>query len=232
MNDKTKELSEFEDRAHVSFSDGALLQTAFTHRSYVNEARGSAGDHNERLEFLGDAVLELVTTDFLFREYPESPEGELTAFRAALVNATTLASVGERLNMSECLLLSKGESKDTGRARATILANAFEAVVGALYLDQGYDAARAFIAEHILTQAAGIVESGAWKDAKSAFQEVAQAKYGMTPRYDVVSAEGPDHDKHFVIALFIDDKEIARGEGSSKQVAEQKAAESALEKVT
>ena len=229
MNDKENDLKEFEAHAGVSFSDRELLQTAFTHRSYINESR-TGGEHNERLEFLGDAVLEIVVTDYLFRAYPKSPEGELTAFRAALVNSATLASAAEKLNMNECLLLSKGESRDSGgRARATILANAFEAVVGAIYLDQGYAAAATFIKENILSQAKEVVESGSWKDAKSAFQEVAQAEFGTTPRYDLVSAEGPDHDKHFVVALMIDEKEVARGEGKSKQEAEQSAAKRALQ---
>ena len=229
MIDKTHEFSEFESRAGVRFQDRALLQQAFTHRSFVNESR-HAGEHNERLEFLGDAVLEIVVTDFLYRTYPHAPEGELTAYRAALVNATTLADVAERLNMNACLLLSKGESKDMGRARQGLLANAFEAVVGALYLDQGYDTASAFIAREVLARANEIVESGAWKDAKSAFQEIAQAKYGATPRYELISAEGPDHDKHFIVALMLHEREMARGEGSSKQTAEQDAAEKALTK--
>jgi len=231
-SEKAKEFKVFEKRAGVTFSNTALLETAFTHRSYVNEARGALGEHNERLEFLGDAVLEIIVTDFLFRKYPQSPEGELTAFRAALVNATTLAGVAEGLHMNECLLLSKGESKDMGRARQGLLANAFEAVVGALYIDQGYEAARVFITEHLLSQTDDIVQSGSWKDAKSSFQEVAQAKYSMTPRYEVVSAEGPDHDKLFVVALYLNEKEVARGSGPSKQTAEQKAAESALQKNT
>lgn len=228
MNNSDSDFKAFEERAGVSFSDRELLRTAFTHRSYINESKGG-GEHNERLEFLGDAVLEIVVTDHLFHTYPKSPEGELTAFRAALVNSTTLANAAEALGMNEHLLLSKGESKDSGgRARATILANAFEAVVGAVYLDQGYDAAEKLIKEHILSQAEEVVESGAWKDPKSAFQEVAQAEFGTTPRYDVVSSTGPDHDKHFIVALMIGDKEVSRGEGKSKQEAEQAAAESAL----
>ena len=229
MSEKEKSMLEFEKRAGVTFSDRELLTTAFTHRSYINES-STGGEHNERLEFLGDAVLEIVVTDHLFRTYREAPEGELTAYRAALVNATTLSNVAEELGMNDCLLLSKGESKDTGRARQGLLANAFEAVVGALYLDQGYAAAETFIAKNILSRTENIIASGSWKDAKSAFQEVAQAKHGATPRYELVSAEGPDHDKHFIIAVFVEQKEIARGEGSSKQSAEQSAAEAALKK--
>lgn len=229
MIDKEQQMHEFETRAGVTFSDRALLTTAFTHRSYINES-SVGGEHNERLEFLGDAVLEIVVTDYLFRTYPDAPEGELTAYRAALVNATTLSDVAEALGMNDCLLLSKGEAKDTGRARQGLLANAFEAVVGALYLDQGYSAAQTFLQAVLLSRAPDIVESGAWKDGKSEFQEVAQATYGATPRYELVSAEGPDHDKHFVVAVLVHDTEIARGEGSSKQAAEQHAAEAALAK--
>ena len=232
MTEPQDNFKNFESAADVHFTNRSLLKTAFTHRSYVNEVRDGS-EHNERLEFLGDAVLEIVVTDHLFRAYPDAPEGQLTAYRSALVNATTLSNIAETLSINDCLFLSKGESKDTGgRARASIMANTFEAVVGALYLDQGYDAAATFIKAHVLSRAADIVESGAWKDAKSSFQEVAQAKYGVTPRYELVSAEGPDHDKHFVIALCVEEKEVARGEGKSKQEAEQDAAEQALKNST
>lgn len=224
-----KDFKKFEEQIKVIFKDRDLLATAFTHRSYVNESKASL-EHNERLEFLGDAVLELIVTDHLFRKYPNTPEGELTAYRAALVNTATLGNIAEEIHMNDFLLLSKGESKDTGRARASILANAFEAVIGAIYLDQGYDVAKTFITTFVLTRAEDIVESGSWKDAKSAFQEKAQAKYGVTPRYDVLRSEGPDHDKHFIVGVFIDDKQIGEGEGKSKQEAEQKAAEAALNK--
>jgi len=220
-------LCTLEERAGVSFTDRDLLKTAFTHRSYVNESH-HAREHNERLEFLGDAVLELAVTDFLFTEYPKTPEGVLTAYRAALVNTAMLGAIGEGLGMNECLLLSKGEAKDTGRARMTILANTLEAFIGALYLDQGYDVAKRFIRTHITARVHDVVETGAWKDAKSTFQELAQAKYGYTPRYEVVRAEGPDHDKHFVVALYVGDTTIAEGEGRSKQEAEQDAATRAL----
>lgn len=225
----------FEDKAGVAFRDAALLELAFTHRSYVNEMRASAKGggngkhrHNERLEFLGDAVLELIVTDHLFKEYPDSDEGDLTSYRAALVNAVILGEIAEKLGMNECMLLSRGEARDTGRARHTILANAFEAVVGALYLDQGYDAANAFVVRHVLSHAKEIIKSGAWRDSKSLFQEYAQARYGLTPKYDTVSAEGPDHDKHFVVAVSVGDVMLAEGEGKSKQEAEQDAAKKAL----
>lgn len=225
--DHDKALQKFEKRAAITFSDSKLLRMAFTHRSYVNESDQSA-EHNERLEFLGDAVLELVVTDHIFREYPETPEGVLTAYRAALVNTNMLGSVAETLGMNQCLLLSRGESKDTGRARTSILANTFEAVVGALYLDQGYTAAKAFITDNVISRIDEVVKTGAWKDAKSAFQELSQAKYGLTPRYDVVRSEGPDHDKRFVVAVYVGDVSVAEGEGSSKQEAEQSAAAHAL----
>ena len=193
------------------------------------ETHAGSREHNERLEFLGDAVLELSVTDFLFTAYPAHTEGDLTSFRAALVNAVILGDIAEELGMNECLLLSKGESKDTGRARATILANTFEAVVGALYIDQGYAAANDFILRTVVPRMAEVLEKGAWRDAKSAFQEFAQAKYGTTPKYVTVRAEGPDHDKHFVVAVSVGDTEIAEGEGKSKQEAEQMAAQKALE---
>lgn len=221
-------LAAFEARAGVSFLNRALIRTAFTHRSYLNEYRED-GEHNERLEFLGDAVLELAVTDFLFQAYPDLHEGQLTAYRAALVNASFLSSVADHLDMNECLRLSKGEAKDTGRARATILANTFEAVVGALYLDQGYASAEAFIRAHVTSRSAEVVASGAWRDPKSAFQELAQGKYGVTPRYDTVRSSGPDHDKRFVVSVSVEDVVVAEGEGGSKQEAETNAATAALE---
>ena len=221
-------LDVFQKGASISFKNRELLDQAFTHRSYLNEAHAGAREHNERLEFLGDAVLELTVTDHLFRAYPGHTEGDLTSFRAALVNAVTLSGIAKALGMEECLLLSKGESRDTGRARSTILANTFEAVVGALYLDRGYDAANDFIARHVVPQIEDILAKGAWRDAKSSFQEFAQEKYGMTPKYVTVRAEGPDHDKQFVVAVSVGDVEIAQGEGKSKQEAEQMAAEKAL----
>lgn len=226
--DQEQSLSAFQKRASITFSDIGLLRTAFTHRSYVNESDQSA-EHNERLEFLGDAVVEIVVTDYLFREFPDTPEGILTAYRAALVNTGMLGSVAEALGMNRCLLLSKGEAKDTGRARTSILANTFEAVVGALYLDQGYDTAKAFITDNVISRIDEVVKTGAWKDAKSAFQELSQAKHALTPRYDVVRSAGPDHDKRFVVAVYVGDVSVAEGEGSSKQEAEQNAAAHALQ---
>ena len=178
--------SRFEEKAGVTFSDKSLLRQAFTHRSYINENKNVRLEHNERLEFLGDAVLELVITDFLYRSYAEKPEGELTTYRSALVNSITLSEVASNLTMNDFLLLSRGEAKDTGRARQYILANTFEAVIGAIYLDQGYDSARSFIERHILVFADKMIAKGNLVDAKSAFQEKAQEKVGTTPSYKLV----------------------------------------------
>ncbi|MBU2159082.1 ribonuclease III [Patescibacteria group bacterium] len=214
----------------VRFNNLDLLVEALTHRSYLNEHR-TGGNHNERLEFLGDAVLELAVTHFLYTRFPHKPEGELTAFRAALVNTYSLAEEAERLGVNDMLLLSKGERKDTGRARQIILANAFEAILGAIYLDQGYEAAEAFIAKNLNPKIEVVIAKRTWQDAKSHFQEVAQEKKGITPTYKTLAEEGPDHDKRFTIGVFLGDKEIARGEGPSKQEAEQVAAQGALDKI-
>lgn len=225
MND----FSAFEKKSGVAFNDVTLLQTAFTHRSYLNENRSEGGEHNERLEFLGDAVLELSSTDFLYKKYPERPEGELTAFRAALVNTQSISAVAEELGMNDFLRLSKGEAKDTGRARQYILANTYEAFIGAVYLDQGYDAADAFINRTLLPKIDEIVAQRLWQDAKSFFQEKVQEVYSVTPSYQVLSEVGPDHDKKFIAAACINEDTIAQGEGRSKQEAEQAAARKAIE---
>lgn len=219
------------ERIGVEFKDISLLRMACTHRSYLNENRGSGLEHNERLEFLGDAVLELVVTSFLFRKFPKKPEGELTAYRSAIVNAVSLGKVAEHIGLNEFMLLSKGESKDTGRARFIILANAIEAVIGAVYMDQGYNAAANFISEKILDliDIDEIVSKRLWLDAKSRFQEKAQEKAGVTPSYRTLKESGPDHDKQFTLGVFLGDVLIASGAGPSKQEAEQKAAEKALD---
>jgi len=222
------ELSSKEKLIGVTFNDKNLLVQAFTHRSYINENRNLKLSHNERLEFLGDAVLELVTTEFLYAKYPLKTEGDLTAIRAALVNTVTLAEVGTELKFNSELLLSKGEAKDTGRARQAILANTFEAITGAIYLDQGYDVARAFIANALLPRTDIIVSEGLWVDAKSKFQEKAQEHMSQTPSYDTVSEEGPDHDKQFLVGVFVGGEKIATGTGKSKQDAEQAAAREGL----
>lgn len=224
-------LKEFEKATGFEFANKKLLQMAFTHRSYLNEHKGGDLEHNERLEFLGDAVLELAVTDFLFKKFPNSTEGELTAYRAALVNTMSISEAARALNMNACLLLSKGEAKDTGRARDYILANTFEAFIGALYLDQGYTAAEQFIAQNLFAKTDEVVAKRLWQDSKSRFQECAQDKSGVTPVYKLISDTGPDHDKRFVIGVFLGEKEIALGEGKSKQEAEQMAAGNAIEKM-
>jgi len=225
----TKDFSQFENALGISFTNKDLLKQAFTHRSYINEHKGLKLEHNERLEFLGDAVLELVVTEYLYSKYPEKPEGELTSYRSALVNATTLSEVAAKLSMNDYLLLSHGESKDTGRARTYILANTFEAFLGALYLDQGYDVSKKFIADHVFELIDAIVEKGTFIDSKSKFQEVAQDKTGITPVYKTVKETGPDHDKHFTVGVYLNKDLVVTGEGKSKQEAEQNAAKKALE---
>lgn len=228
--DSKPEFSAFERHIGITFKNRELLRQAFTHRSYVNEHRAEVIEHNERLEFLGDAVLELVVTRFLFDAFPEKTEGDLTAYRAALVNTNTLSSVATGLGMNNYLLLSRGESKDTGRARQYILANVFEAAVGAIYLDQGYDAAHDFIATYIFPLTQDIISKRLWQDAKSRFQEQAQEHVSVTPNYQILEEKGPDHDKHFTVGVYLHKEVVAKGDGRSKQEAEQAAARAALEK--
>jgi len=222
------DFSKFEKKTGVVFKNKSLLKQAFTHRSYINENRDSNLFHNERLEFLGDAVLELIVTEFLFRQYPAENEGEMTSYRSALVNAVTLADIAEKLGMNDFLLLSRGEAKDTGRARQYILANTFEAFVGALFVDQGYAAAEKFVGEKLFGMIPEIMKTGKWMDAKSLFQEKAQEIAGVTPAYKTLKEEGPDHNKSFTVGVFLDKDMVARGSGKSKQEAEQKAAEEGL----
>lgn len=214
---------------NVTFTDTKVLLSAITHRSYLNEHREATWDHNERLEFLGDAVLELVVTDFLFAKYAEKPEGELTAIRAALVNTVSLAAAAERLGVNDFLLMSKGESKDVGRARQYILANSFEACIGAIYIDQGYDKAKEFIADRLFAKTDEIVRKRLWQDAKSRFQELSQEHASITPTYETVGQSGPDHDRVFTVGVFLRQEKVAEGTGRSKQEAEQQAAERAIE---
>lgn len=222
----------FAERHGLAFSNIKLLAQAFTHRSYVNENPSADWANNERLEFLGDAVLELITTAFLFDKYPNQPEGELTAYRAALVNTKSLAEAAIETGMSEYLLLSKGEAKDAeSRAREHILANTFEAVLGAIYVDQGYEAAQALVAKILFPKIENIVQNELYKDPKSRIQEWSQEHHGVTPTYEVESDEGPDHDKLFVVGIYFGEKKIATGTGRSKQDAQQKAAEAAWETV-
>lgn len=223
-----KGIEEFERKIGVSFNNRAVLERAFIHRSYVNEHRGSVDSHNERLEFLGDAVLELVVTDELFKKYPNKSEGELTAVRAAIVNTRSLSEAAANLDMEDYLRLSKGESKSSGRARSYILANTFEAVVGALYTDLGYEAARAFIETNLFPKIEPVVKNKLWIDSKSLFQEKSQEVFGVTPEYRVIKEVGPDHDKVFTTGVYVGNKKLGEGEGASKQDAEQEAARNAL----
>ncbi len=216
-----------EDILGVEFTNGDLLKQAFIHRSYINEHPKAGLEHNERLEFLGDAVLELVVTDFLYRNH-KNPEGELTSWRSALVKTESLAGVAERLGVGQYLLMSHGEVKSGGRNRVALLANMIEAIIGAMYLDQGYDVAAKFIDAQLIAGLPEILASGAYIDAKSNFQEVAQEKDGVTPHYQVMSESGPDHDKIFTVGVFLGKKEYGRGEGASKQAGQQAAAADAL----
>ncbi len=223
------DFSVFEQSINLEFRNKELLKQAFIHRSYLNENRGIKLEHNERLEFLGDAVLELVITDYLYNKYPASPEGDLTAYRSSLVNSNTLSEAAEKIGINSFLLLSKGEAKDTGRARQYILANTFEAVVGAIYLDQGYNKAAEFINKQLFHLIDDIVKNQKFIDAKSRFQEVAQERVGITPMYKLIKESGPDHNKIFTVAVFLKDEQVVAGEGKSKQEAEQAAAVKALE---
>jgi ribonuclease-3 len=204
-----------------------LLITALTHRSYVNEHRSTVKEHNERLEFLGDAVLELVVTEFLYGNYSE-PEGILTNWRSSLVRTESIGAAASRLGFESLLRLSRGEKRGTERARAQILANSFEAVTGAIYLDKGYGAAKSFITENILSTFAEILKTGSWMDPKSHLQEVVQSQGGSTPQYRVISEVGPDHDKSFTVGVYVDDVMKGQGEGPSKQSAQVNAASAAL----
>lgn len=222
------DFSKFERIIGINFENKNLLKQAFTHRSYLNEHRELELVHNERLEFLGDAVLELIITEYLYNKYPDSTEGDLTSYRSALVNATTLSDAAGKIGMNNYLLLSKGESKDVGKARQIILANTIEAFIGAIFLDQGYETAKYFISENIFSLIEKIVEEKTWLDAKSKFQEKAQENESITPLYKTLKEEGPDHDRRFTVGVYLGKKKIAEGEGKSKQEAEQEAAGSAL----
>ncbi|MFA5773635.1 MAG: ribonuclease III [Candidatus Paceibacterota bacterium] len=223
------DFSQFEKKTKIIFNNKNLLEQAFIHRSYINENSGSKLFHNERLEFLGDAVLELIVTEYLYSKYPDHDEGDLTAFRSALVNAVIIGEVALKLGMNDYLLLSKGEAKDIGKARGYILANTYEAYVGAVYLDLGYDVAKDFIAKTLFNKIDAIVTKKLWRDAKSLVQEKSQEYLNVTPSYKVLNEVGPDHDKHFTIGIFFGDELVAEGKGKSKQEAEQAAAHEALE---
>lgn len=215
------------DKLGVVFHDIQLLVTAFTHRSYLNEHKKTVNAHNERLEFLGDAVLELVSTEYLYSNFSD-PEGILTNWRSSLVRTESISAAASRYEFEPLLRLSRGEKHGTERARAQILANSYEAVLGALYLDQGYDVARRFITESLLVTFKEILETGSWMDPKSHLQELVQSQEGSTPQYRIMEETGPDHDKIFTVGVFVADNLKGQGTGPSKQAAQQKAAEAAL----
>ncbi len=215
------------EKLGFEFENIDLLVTALTHRSYVNEHRKSVSEHNERLEFLGDAVLELVVTDFLFRNYDEA-EGILTSWRAALVRTESIGEAGQKLGYEPLVRMSRGEKQGSERARLQILANAFEALIGAIYLERGYDDAATFITKHISSKLDNILKEGSWRDPKSHLQEVMQKVDGVTPRYVVLDEVGPDHDKVFTLGVYAADRLVSKGSGPSKQAAQQEAAKAAL----
>src|SRR3990167_7174469 len=221
------DLESLENKINIQFKDRNLLQSSLTHRSYLNENRKWPLPHNERLEFLGDAVLELITTEYLYRNFP-NPEGELTNFRSALVNYKMLSDVASELELERHILLSRGEAKDTGRARQVILANALEALIGAIYLDSGFASAKIFVDSFVLNKLSAVVSSGKVLDPKSKFQELTQEKIGVTPHYKVLNEWGPDHNKQFEVGVFVGEKQVATGTGPSKQEAEIAAAENGL----
>ncbi len=222
--------SELEKKIKISLGDKELLDMAFVHKSYVNEHRSKKRGHNERLEFLGDAVLELVVTEYLYKNYPAEEEGVLTNWRSALVKGGHLAEIASELGLGVYLYLSKGEERSGGRKKNYILANTLEALIGAIYLDKDYQTAHAFIDGFILQRLGEILEKGLHIDAKSRFQEISQELLGITPEYKLIKEEGPDHDKIFVMGAYLGEEFIAQGSGSSKQKAEQEAAIAALKK--
>lgn len=221
-----KDYSELLKKVNIKFKDESLLSTAFVHRSYINEHK-SIKDHNERLEFLGDAVLELVTTERLYLNY-NNPEGDLTNWRSALVKTESISQAAQTLGFEDYLMMSRGERASTGRSRQLILANCFEAFIGAVYLDQGYKEAKKFIEEHLLVNLKRILEEKLYIDPKSRFQELAQEREGITPRYEVISEDGPDHNKIFIVVAKIGERILGKGRGPSKQAAQQAAAKKAV----
>lgn len=223
-----KDFSLLEKKLGVKFKNKDLLIQAFCHRSYLNEDPNFYLKHNERLEFLGDAVLELVITEYLYKKYTDKPEGELTNWRAALVNAKILGNISQSLGFNDFLLLSRGEAKETGKSRLYILANTFESFIGAMYLDSGYGKCKDFIENNLAKELPLIIQEGSFKDAKSLFQEKAQEKDSTTPSYKVLKELGPDHAKTFTIGVYLNTRLIAKGEGLSKQEAEEQAAKNAL----
>lgn len=228
--EKDRDFPKLEKDLGINFENKNLLIQAFIHRSYINENSNLKLGHNERLEFLGDAVLELVSTNYLYHKFTDLAEGELTSYRAALVNTKSIGSVAKELGFNNYLFLSKGESKDFGKARLSILADTYEAFLGAIFLDKGYEFAREFVERTLLTHTDEVVEEGKYKDAKSVVQEKSQDKLSVTPNYKVLSESGPDHDKKFVVGIYFGEEKIAEGEGRSKQEAETHAAKVAIQK--
>ncbi len=221
-------LEKFEKKLNIQFNNQDILKTALVHRSYLNEHKSFNLDHNERLEFLGDAVLELAVTEYLYKNF-SNPEGDLTNWRSSLVNFKMLADRAEDLDLYPLLYLSRGEARDQSpKARAYIMANAYEALVGAIFLDQGLDAARAFLLRHLIPELKHILEGQLYLDPKSSFQEKAQEINNITPRYKILEEVGPDHNKRFTVGVYLDKELVAQGEGSSKQEAETNAAREAL----
>ena len=220
-----------EAKLEIKFKDRALLEKAFTHRSYLNEHRENGLENNERLEFLGDAVLELIISSDLYKNYPEKPEGELTNIRAAVVRTESLAEESRKLGFGEYLKMSKGEEDSGGKDKDYLLANTFEAVLGAIYLDQGFDVCVSYLSRTLLHKVSNIIENNLFIDPKTQAQELIQAQFKVTPLYEVVKEDGPDHDKTFTVALIVNQKELGRGTGSSKQKAEEEAAKIAIETI-
>ncbi len=225
-----KRFEKLEEKLDLNFKNKNLLVQAFCHRSYINENPDFNLGHNERLEFLGDAVMELVVTEYLFQNYPEKAEGDLTDWRAALVNTKMLSDVAKSMGLSKHLLLSNGEKKERGKAKQYMLADTFEALIGAIYVDSGYEKAEEFIKNNLLVKLPEIISLELFKDPKSELQEIAQEAEGITPTYKVIEESGPDHDKNFRMGVFLEDRKLAEGEGSSKKEAEEEAAQKALEK--
>lgn len=224
-----EDIKKLQKKLGITFSDLDLLEQAMVHRSYLNEHNNFHLDHNERLEFLGDAVLEIVVTDYLYRNFP-NPEGELTSIRAALVNSDMLAKKSRELGLDEYLRLSHGEAKDTGRARTFILANTIEALIGAIYLDQAMEGASKFIHQYLIPEIKEIIQKELYRDPKSTFQEMAQERLHLTPNYKVLEESGPDHNKEFIVGIFLGEELVAKGNGSSKQIAQVEAAREGLVK--
>jgi len=219
-----------EEKLGIKFNDQQLLENAFVHRSYLNENSGFKLPSNERLEFLGDAVLQVTVSEYLYKTYPNDPEGQLTNYRASIVNSKTLANVSSELGLGEYLMLSRGEEASGGRARPYLLANTFESLLGVIYLDQGLETARKFVHQHIIPKLSPIIEQSLYKDFKSRLQEVSQEKLSQTPAYQVLKEEGPDHAKNFTVGVYLGNELVGEGLGSSKQIAEQEAAKQALVK--